>query len=61
MKNVDIKKLFKSKVTGNVIIFIASILLIYLLGSLYFSKHFFFNTRINGVDVSLKSHKDTEI
>lgn len=60
MKNVDIKKLFKSKGTGNVIIFIASILLIYLLISLYFSKHFFFNTVINGVDVSLKSHEDTE-
>jgi len=60
MKNVDIKKLFKSKGTGNVIIFIASILLIYLLISLYFSKHFFFNTVINGVDVSLKSYGDLE-
>ena len=60
MKNVDIKKLFKSKRTGNVIIFIASILLIYLLISLYFSKHSFFNTVINGVDVSLKAHEDIE-
>ncbi|MCB2312291.1 L,D-transpeptidase/peptidoglycan binding protein [Clostridium tagluense] len=60
MKNVDIKKLFTSKGTGNVIIFIASILLIYLIISLYFSKHFFFNTVINGVDVSLKAHEDTE-
>ncbi|MBW9155471.1 L,D-transpeptidase family protein [Clostridium tagluense] len=60
MKNVDIKKLFRSKGTGNVIIFIASILLIYLIISLYFSKHFFFNTVINGVDVSLKAHEDTE-
>lgn len=60
MKNVDIKKLFKSKGTGNVIIFIASILLIYLLISLYFSKHSFFNTVINGVDVSLKAHEDIE-
>lgn len=59
MKNVDIKKLFKSKDTGNVIIFMSSILLIYLLISLYFSNHFFFNTVINGVDVSLKPHKDT--
>ncbi|MBU3127234.1 L,D-transpeptidase family protein [Clostridium tagluense] len=60
MKDVDIKKLFTSKETGNVIIFIASILLIYLIISLYFSKHFFFNTVINGVDVSLKAHEDTE-
>ncbi|MBZ9633286.1 L,D-transpeptidase family protein [Clostridium sp. FP1] len=60
MKNVDIKKLFRSKGIGNVIIFIASILLIYLIISLYFSKHFFFNTVINGVDVSLKAHEDTE-
>ncbi|MGH4121402.1 MAG: L,D-transpeptidase family protein [Clostridium sp.] len=60
MKNVDIKKLFKSKGTGNVIIFIASILLIYLLISLYFSKHSFFNTVINGVDVSLKAHENVE-
>ncbi len=58
MKSVDIKKLFKSKVTGNIIIFIASILLIYLLISLYFAKHSFFNTVINGVDVSLKAHED---
>ena len=60
MKIANIKKLFKSKGTGNVIIFIASILLIYLLPSLYFSKHFFFNTVINGVDVSLKAHEDIE-
>ncbi|MBU3146740.1 L,D-transpeptidase family protein [Clostridium sp. CF012] len=60
MKNLDIKKLFKSKAAGNVIIVIASILLIYLLISLYFSKHSFFNTVINGVDVSLKAHEDIE-
>jgi hypothetical protein len=40
--------------------FIASILLIYLLISLYFSKHFFFNPIINGVDVSLKAHEDID-
>lgn len=60
MNNVNKKKLFKSMGTGNVIIFIASILLIYLLGSLYFSKYSFFNTVINGVDVSLKAHEDIE-
>jgi hypothetical protein len=60
MKNVDIKKLFKSKVTGNVIIIIASILLIYVLVSFYFAKHTFFNTVINGVDVSLKAEEEIE-
>ncbi|MCB2288659.1 L,D-transpeptidase/peptidoglycan binding protein [Clostridium sp. CS001] len=60
MKNAYIKKLFKSNSTGNVIIFIASILLVYLFISLYFSNHSFFNTVINGVDVSLKSQEDTE-
>lgn len=58
MKNINInaKKLFKSKSTGNVVILIASILLLYLLISIYFANHFFFNTVINGVDVSLKAH-----
>ncbi|MGH4118755.1 peptidoglycan binding domain-containing protein [Clostridium sp.] len=58
MVNFDLKKLFKSKGTGNVIILIASIILIYLLISLYFSKYSFFNTVINGVDVSLKTKED---
>ncbi|WP_097027859.1 L,D-transpeptidase family protein [Clostridium peptidivorans] len=60
MKNINIKKLFEKKATGNVIILIASILLIYLFISLYFTNHLFFNTVINGVDVSLKSHDDAE-
>lgn len=58
MKNINIKRFFKSKNTGNIIISIASIVLIYLLISLYFTSHFFFNTTINGVNVSLKAHKD---
>lgn len=60
MKNIDIKKLFKSRVTGNIIILTASIVLIYLLVSIYFANHFFFNTVINGVDVSLKAYKDED-
>lgn len=60
MKNINIKKLFKSKRTGNIMILIFSILLVYSLISLYFTKHFFFNTVINGVDVSLKSHVDAD-
>jgi hypothetical protein len=58
MKNINIKKLFDSKDTGNIIILIASIVLIYLLISIYFVNHFFFNTVINGVDVSLIAHDD---
>lgn len=56
MKNINIKKLFKSKIPGNIIILITSIVLVYLLVSIYFSKHFFFNTVINGANVSLKAH-----
>lgn len=47
MKNINVK---------NIKIVIASIILVYLLISLYFMNHFFFNTVINGVDVSLKAH-----
>jgi len=60
MKNINIKKLFKSKVTGNIIILIASIVLIYILVSIYFAKHYFFNTIINGVNVSLKAHDEVD-
>lgn len=60
MRNINIKKLFRYKVTGNIIILIASILLIYSLISLYFTRHFFFNTVVNGVDVSLKAHVDAD-
>lgn len=60
MKNISIKKLFKSKRAGDIIILIFSILLVYSLISLYFTKHFFFNTVINGVDVSLKAHSDAD-
>lgn len=58
MKNINMEKLFKNKNTGNIIILIASILLLYLLISVYFTNHFFFNTVINGADVSLKAHDD---
>jgi vancomycin resistance protein YoaR len=50
----------KKKVIENMIIIILSLLLIYLLISLYFDKHFFINTTINGADVSLKAHNDAE-
>jgi hypothetical protein len=56
MKKIKIEKFFRSKAAGNTIIITASVILIYLLISIYFAKHFFFNTVVNGADVSLKSH-----
>ncbi len=58
MKNINIKTLFRSQTTGNAIVLTASIVLVYLLIGLYFTNHCFFNTVINGVDVSLKAHED---
>ncbi|MDS0525413.1 L,D-transpeptidase/peptidoglycan binding protein [Clostridium sp. SHJSY1] len=55
---IRIKEFFKSKLIGKYIIIIASILLVYLIISLYFANHYFFNTVINGVNVSLKSHNE---
>ena len=60
MKNMNRKKLFKSKLRKNAIIVIALIMLMYLLISLYFMNHCFFNTVINGVDVSLRAHDDVD-
>jgi hypothetical protein len=56
MKNINTNKYFKSEFARNTTILIASLILIYLLASLYFANHFFFNTVINGVDVSLIAH-----
>jgi lipoprotein-anchoring transpeptidase ErfK/SrfK len=56
MKPINIKKLFKSKGVENIAIVGALIVLGYLLIALYFTNHYFFNTEINGVDVSLKAH-----
>ncbi|WP_315074026.1 L,D-transpeptidase family protein [uncultured Clostridium sp.] len=58
MKNINIKKPLKNYHTGKIIILISSMVLIYLLISLYFVNHYFFNTVINGVNVSLKAHED---
>lgn len=60
MRNINIRKLYKRKYIGNIIILISSALLVYLLISIYFLNHFFFNTVINGADVSLKAHDDVE-
>lgn len=51
-------RLFRSKVTGNIIIAIGSIILVYLLFSIYFINHFFINTKVNGVKLSLKNHSE---
>ncbi len=54
------KKLCENKVTGNIIIVIASIIILYLLFSVYFNKHFFFYTVINGANMSLKSYANED-
>lgn len=58
MKNKSTRKLFNSVFTESIIILAASFVLAYLIISLYFMNHFFFNTVINGTDVSLKAHGD---
>lgn len=60
MKNINKKKLFQSNDKGNIIILIALVVMAYLLASIYFANHFFFNTVINGVNVSLKAHDEVE-
>lgn len=41
-------------------IFLTFFILVYLGFSIYFSKHFFFNTKINGIDVSFMNTEKTE-
>ncbi len=60
MGNEKIKVLSKRGYIGNTIIVIASIILIYLLVSLYFINHFYIFTVINGVNVSLKANDDVD-
>ncbi len=57
---ITMKKSFTREVIEKIIILIASMALLYLIISLYFTKHFYFNTVINGVDVSLKSYNNAE-
>ncbi len=60
MRDGNVEVLSKRGVKGNTIIVIASIILLYLLISLYFTKHFFMSTVINGVDVSFKTQDDVD-
>jgi hypothetical protein len=53
-----LNKLIKKKLIGNIVIIISSIVLIYLIFSIYFINHFFFNTNVNGVNLSLKNYKE---
>jgi lipoprotein-anchoring transpeptidase ErfK/SrfK len=55
------KKPVKSATIEKIIIITASVLLAYLLISLYFRYHYFFHTDINGVNVSLKSHTAADL
>jgi hypothetical protein len=48
----------KRKIKRNLFIVSTSIIGIYLLISLYFINHFFFQSEINGINVSLKPHDD---
>ncbi len=58
MKQIKILMISKRKLKKNFLIFITSAISIYLLISLYFINHYYFNTEINGNDVSLKAHDD---
>jgi hypothetical protein len=60
MKGINIKGIFKIEFKKNIIILITSINIIYLIMSLYFVNHYFLNTEINGIDVSLKSYSDID-
>ncbi len=59
MKQIKIMMISKKKIKRNLILFTTSSIGLYLLISLYFMNHFFFQTAINGVNVSLKSHNNT--
>ncbi len=52
----NLKSFFRKKVIEKVLIILGSLILIYLLISIYFMNHFFINTEINNVNVSLKSY-----
>lgn len=58
MKQVKIMVLSKRKIKRNFFIIIASFAALYFLISLYFFSHFYFHTEINGIDVSLKAHRN---
>ncbi len=58
MKQIKIMMISKKRIKRNLLLFTTSSIGLYLLISLYFTNHFFFQTVINGVNVSLMSHND---
>ncbi|MDV4151073.1 peptidoglycan binding domain-containing protein [Clostridium sp. AL.422] len=56
-----LNRIFKGKVLGNIIISVGIITLLYLICSIYFINHFFINTKVNGVDLSLKNYNEAMI
>lgn len=56
----NLKKIINKKTIEIFLIVLSSIVLIYLLIALYFTNHFYFRTKINNVDVSLKSYEYSE-
>lgn len=57
---VRIKEFIIRHITERVLIAAGILILLYLLAALYFTSHFFYGTVLNGVPVSLKSHKDVD-
>lgn len=57
---INIKELSRNKKVYNSIIVLFSMVLIYLLISIYFVNHTFFGTSINGVDISLKAYDELD-
>ncbi len=56
MTRENINRWFKNKVLGKIFIALCLIILLYLLVSLFFINHFFINTKVNEVDLSLKNY-----
>ncbi len=60
LREIHSEALHVNKIARRLLLLPASVLVLYILGCIYFMNHFFFNTSINGVDVSLKKYKDVD-
>jgi hypothetical protein len=60
MRKVNATRLLRKVSAADIRLAAASAVLAYLLISLFFMNHYFFNTVINGVDVSLKPHNKAD-
>jgi hypothetical protein len=60
MKNINVKKIYMNGRIGKVVIIVALIVLVYLFITIFFANRMFFNTAINGVNVSLKVYDDVQ-